>query len=115
MKAIKKPVKVNCWLITQDELNDIWRKELDKDNRINAFGGKLHGADVWFRRERKDDYNKTKGWGMVIAQIKTLEGEMKLRVGDYLIKGVAGEFYPCRADIFKKTYKIINPPIIKEI
>jgi len=109
MKAIKKPIKVNCWLITQDELNDIWRKKLDEDNSINAFGGKLHGANVWFRRERKDDYDKTKGWGMVIAQIETLEGNMKLRAGDYLIKGVAKEFYPCRADIFKKTYQILPP------
>ena len=101
MKAIKKPVKVNCWLITQDELNDIWRKKLEGDNRICAFGGKLHGADVWFMREKKDDYDKRKGWGRVIARIKTLEGEMILRAGDYLVKGVVGEFYPCRADIFK--------------
>ena len=49
---------------------------------------------------------------MVIAQIETLEGKMKLRAGDYLIKGVAGEFYPCRADIFKKTYQILPPPEI---
>lgn len=37
-------------------------------------------------------------------QIVTLEGEHKCSVGDYVIKGVAGEFYPCKADIFKKTY-----------
>jgi len=108
MKAIKKPVKVNCWLITQDELDNIWRKKLNTDSGISAFGGKLHGADVWFMRKRKDDYNKSKGWGMVIAKIKTLEGEMELQAGEYLIKGVAGEYYPCRFDIFKKTYKLID-------
>lgn len=37
-------------------------------------------------------------------RIETLEGEMKAMVGDYIIKGVNGEFYPCKPDIFKKTY-----------
>jgi len=36
--------------------------------------------------------------------IYTLEGIMSARVGDYLIKGVNGEFYPCKPDIFAKTY-----------
>ena len=36
--------------------------------------------------------------------IPTLEGEMKLTLGNYLIQGVEGEFYPCRADIFDQTY-----------
>ncbi|MEI6100829.1 MAG: DUF2829 domain-containing protein [Eubacteriales bacterium] len=37
--------------------------------------------------------------------IKTLEGEMAVGEGDWIIKGVAGEFYPCKADIFAKTYE----------
>lgn len=37
--------------------------------------------------------------------IRTLEGEMKANVGDYIIKGVNGEFYPCKPDIFEKTYE----------
>lgn len=40
--------------------------------------------------------------------IKTLEGEMKVSIGDYIIKGVQGEFYPCKPDIFDKTYDVIN-------
>ena len=36
--------------------------------------------------------------------IKTLEGMMKVSEGDYIIKGVQGEFYPCKPDIFKATY-----------
>lgn len=39
--------------------------------------------------------------------ILTLEGEMEARLGDYIIKGVNGEFYPCKPDIFKKTYEIL--------
>ena len=40
--------------------------------------------------------------------IDTLEGVMKARVGDYIIKGVQGEFYPCKPDIFHKTYEEIK-------
>ena len=34
----------------------------------------------------------------------TLEGEMRADAGDYIIKGIAGEFYPCKPDIFHDTY-----------
>lgn len=40
--------------------------------------------------------------------IETLEGHLSARIGDYIIKGVAGEFYPCRADIFARTYESEN-------
>ena len=39
--------------------------------------------------------------------IKTLEGDMRADIGDYIIKGVSGEFYPCKPDIFEKTYEPI--------
>jgi len=38
--------------------------------------------------------------------IDTLEGTMKASFGDYVIKGVKGEIYPCKPDIFKQTYEI---------
>ncbi len=37
--------------------------------------------------------------------IKTLEGDMRCVLGDWIIKGVNGEFYPCKPDIFLKTYE----------
>ena len=40
--------------------------------------------------------------------IPTLEGEMKANAGDYIVRGVEGEFYPCRQDIFEKTYEKIS-------
>ena len=40
--------------------------------------------------------------------IYTLEGAMRASVGDYIIRGVDGEFYPCKPDIFEKTYEIIE-------
>lgn len=41
-------------------------------------------------------------------KIETLEGIMKASVGDYIIKGVNGEFYPCKPDIFEKTYERVT-------
>jgi hypothetical protein len=37
--------------------------------------------------------------------IKTLEGSMRAEVGDWIIKGIKGEFYPCKPDIFEATYE----------
>ena len=39
--------------------------------------------------------------------IKTLEGVMTVSVGDYVIKGIRGEFYPCKPDIFEATYEAV--------
>jgi hypothetical protein len=38
------------------------------------------------------------------VSIETLEGTMKANKGDWIIKGVNGEIYPCKPDIFEKTY-----------
>jgi hypothetical protein len=40
--------------------------------------------------------------------ISTLEGVMVANPGDWIIRGVAGEFYPCRADIFQATYELVE-------
>ena len=40
--------------------------------------------------------------------IFTLEGEMRISPRDWLIKGVAGEFYPCKPDIFEATYEAVG-------
>lgn len=41
-------------------------------------------------------------------KIKTLEGNMLVSTDDYIIKGVNGEFYPCKPDIFEKTYEKVE-------
>lgn len=40
--------------------------------------------------------------------ISTLEGVMTAKVGDWIIKGVSGEFYPCKPDIFELTYEEVK-------
>ena len=42
------------------------------------------------------------------TQIETLEGVMTVSPGDWVIKGVNGELYPCKDDIFKKTYDKVD-------
>ena len=41
-------------------------------------------------------------------QVKTLEGTMEGNVGDWLIRGIAGEFYFCKPDIFEATYELVD-------
>lgn len=49
----------------------------------------------------------------VEIDIETLEGVMHANVGDYIITGVKGEKYPCKADIFEATYEAIEESIEK--
>ena len=45
----------------------------------------------------------------VSAEIKTLEGTMRANDGDWVIKGVKGEIYPCKDSVFRLTYESLNP------
>jgi hypothetical protein len=49
-----------------------------------------------------DDFDAEDGWWMTI---ETLEGSMSVQAGDWVIKGVQDEFYPCKDSIFKETYE----------
>ena len=53
----------------------------------------------------KYGFSKNYKYTVYKATIKTLEGDHKASPGDYIIQGVNGEFYPCKPDIFKKTYE----------
>jgi len=50
------------------------------------------------------DHHKVRG-GLVI---KTLEGELVANIGDYIIKGIKGEYYPCKPDVFEQTYEKVE-------
>lgn len=43
--------------------------------------------------------------------IQTLEGTMKASVGDWIITGIKGEQYPCKPDVFERTYQPVPPTI----
>ena len=59
--------------------------------------GAWMGAPEWAEEFASDDMT-----------IKTLEGEMHVSGGDWIIKGVAVEFYPCKTDIFEATYEPVT-------
>lgn len=40
--------------------------------------------------------------------IETLEGWHQVKINDWVIKGIKGEFYPCKPDIFEKTYELVK-------
>ena len=84
MKYRKKPVIIEA---IQFEDNS------DRIIEIHEFMG---GDTIRVNYEDKDN---------PYLKIETLEGTMKASVGDCIIKGVNGEFYPCKPDIFEKTYE----------
>ena len=85
MKYRKKPVVIDA--IQWDGINEA---------EISRF---VADKDLYFF-----DEDRVRG-GLVI---KTLEGENSASIGDYIVKGVDGEFYPCKPDVFEKTYEPIE-------
>lgn len=58
--------------------------------------------------EIEEFFKNFQGWwfdGVGSIAIETLEGIMRANPGDWIIKGINGEFYPCKNDIFEKTYE----------
>jgi len=82
MKYRKKPVVIEAvqWMGNLKEIEEL-------------FGNKPFGCS----------YNE-KGSTIVID---TLEGQMMASMDDYIVKGIKGEFYPCKPDIFEMTYEKI--------
>lgn len=81
MKYRKKPVVIEAFKWTGGP-----EQTEDPEWIIDA----IKGGAVWF--------------GTGCMYIKTLEGTHKANPGDYIIRGVAGELYPCKPDIFEQTY-----------
>lgn len=54
------------------------------------------------------DGKRWAAYSLGVMYIDTLEGVMIASPGDYIIKGVNGEFYPCKPDIFEKTYERVE-------
>ncbi len=78
------------------------------------WSGGNHRGMFEFLEGETSDYIRTSGKNFYIDHskvhgglvIKTLEGEHIASIGDFIIKGVNGEFYPCKPGIFTKTYEV---------
>ena len=83
----KKPVAIQALQWTGDNLKEI----------ITFTDGlpDVRSENAWMKWEEYKDLVEKEG-----LKIYTLEGKMNANVGDYIIKGVRGEFYPCKQDIF---------------
>lgn len=91
MKFRKKPVEIEAVQWAGDN-----REEIRKFcNNRGAF----------FTPARQDTEGYTTKWNLLID---SLEGIMNAETGDYIIKGVNGEYYPCKPDVFAKTYEAVE-------
>lgn len=90
MKVRKKPVIVDAVPFYKD----LWETKQDKYPMVS----------LWALTELVTPY----------PYIDTLEGPMKVSDGDYIIKGVNGEYYPCKPDIFEKTYEVAVSPSLTD-
>lgn len=88
-----------------------YRKKPVAIEAMRFYGDKLAMAEVarWcggrLRSEAKaSDHTDVAYW----IDIPTLEGVMTASRGDYVIKGVQGEFYPCKESIFRETYERVE-------
>ena len=86
-KYIKKPVAIDAIEWTGENLLEVIR-----------FTGQ-HASAMDIKWDDYVDLVKTKG-----LKIFTLEGSYMATIGDMIIKGIKGEHYPCKPDIFKLTY-----------
>jgi hypothetical protein len=83
VKYRKKPVVIEARLVTAES-------RLDVRDWIRVEGG-----DAWT-------------WTVPGLVIRTSEGDMRADLGDYVVQGVKGEFYPCKPDIFHMTYEPVG-------
>ena len=90
-KFRKKPVIIEAFIIGIDPRPDWFQNEVTK-NTITTHTLDDHGGNPF-------KFRKT------YCKIKTLEGIMTGDFEDYIIQGVNGEIYPCKPDIFEKTYE----------
>ena len=69
----------------------------------------IHYVDGYFEHELKQIL-KDNSWKFTAngLEITTLEGVMTAKKGDYIIRGIEGEAYPCKPDIFRKTYELVE-------
>lgn len=74
---------------------------------IEAFQIGFDVVPQWFMDRVGKDVETKNAEHSFVCFIKTIEGEMFAGYGDWIIKGVKDELYPCKADIFEMTYEAV--------
>ncbi len=94
MKYRKKPIVIDAIVWNGNNLEEV----------MNFIGSEFRYEPLSEYITQKFTYNPKDN----DLRIVTLEGLMKADVGDYIIRGVNGEYYPCKPDIFEKTYEKVE-------
>src|SRR5258708_1252036 len=93
-KFRKKPVVIEAYQFTTKIIEDHVFDDIPLPHRIRLANAQYHKDDRKLHSFR--------------VRINTLEGETYLvQEGDWIIKGIKGEFYPCKPDIFEATYELV--------
>ena len=88
-KYRKKPVVIDAWQFTKENYSKSTPREF---RHLSVSLWSQHGGAV------------------IGGEIDTLEGKLAISENDWIIKGIQGEFYPCKPDIFAATYE----PVVEE-
>ncbi len=89
-KYRKKPVVIEAFQYGVDNRPDWFSDKVTSNDIITYIGTDIRNSEEYY------------------CEIKTLEGTMKGSYKDYIIKGVEGEVYACKPDIFEKTYEFVT-------
>lgn len=93
MRYRKKPVEIDAFLVTHPQ---------------------CHAPPRWLAMAISVGAVYWNGGDAPGYRITTLEGVMLARPGDYIIRGVKGELYPCKPDIFEATYEAVGSPTVSD-
>jgi hypothetical protein len=103
-KYRKKPIIIDA---------EIYRPGMEDGFDCGCFEKQEDKPETFERKDKCWDectmYSIKKWCIYMTPYINTLEGKMYIKMGDYIIKGVKGETYPCKPDIFEMTYEIVKP------
>lgn len=94
-KYKKKPVQIEAIQLKEDNIIEVF-----------DFLDGVNYKETKSAEELKDFSQMVLKQGYI--EIETLEGMMRASFGDYIIKGIKGEFYPCKPDIFIATYEEVR-------
>lgn len=96
----KKPVVIEAWRVQTHNLAEVaaWCGGIEYNDETpwDYSAGAVVMPDGTYA------HVGYRNWGVIIP---TLEGQILAAFGDYVIKGVKGEFYPCKTDVFEATYE----------
>ncbi|MDE2100562.1 MAG: hypothetical protein KGL39_25185 [Patescibacteria group bacterium] len=95
----KKSLEVEAWHFVTGNAPPYWLGVIEEHEGVN---------DVAARHKALNSGRVTASFGWRLLHIPTMEGVMTALVGDWIIRDVTGEIYPCKPNIFEATYERVD-------